>query len=260
METRLVSLWTVAHSRQPELLDDPALPTGDHILALETLARINALSCTARQVANAIVRMLSQLPPRNGPLRVVDLASGGGDVTIALARRLNRPGALRQPDPVIPHCHVTGIDISPRSVDRATQLAKSSGAQGVSFLVRDIVTEGCPPCDIVTSSLFLHHLDDPSAEKVIRSLAGAAVLGGVLSDLIRSRVGLLLAVVGTTVLGRSKVARVDGPLSVRAARTLIEYRMLLNRAGLPTATLRRVWPPRVLLEWTSDPLTHMRQS
>ena len=132
-----MSLWTVAHSRQPELLDDPALPAGDHILALETLARINALSCTARQVANAIVRMLSQLPPRNGPLRVVDLASGGGDVTIALARRLNRPGALRQPDPVIPHCHVTGIDISPRSVDRATQLAKSSGAQGVSFLVRD---------------------------------------------------------------------------------------------------------------------------
>lgn len=255
-----MSLWTVAHSRQPELMDDPSLSATDHILALEALARINALSCTARQVANAIVRMLSQLPPRDGPLHVVDLASGGGDVTIALARRLNRPGAYRQRGPAIPCCHVTGIDISPRAVDRATQLAEASGVQGVSFLVRDIVAEGCPPCDIVTSSLFLHHLDDTRAAEVIRSLASAAVLGGVLSDLIRSRAGLFLAVVGTTVLGRSKVARVDGPLSVRAARTLFEYRTLLNRAGLTTARLRRAWPQRVLLEWTSDPLAQLRQT
>jgi hypothetical protein len=52
------------------------------------------------------------------------------------------------------------------------------------------------------------------------------------------------------------VARVDGPLSVRAARTPAEYRALAARAGLPQASVRRVWPERVLLEWRSaEPVT-----
>ena len=67
--------------------------------------------------------------------------------------------------------------------------------------------------------------------------------------LVRSRFGLVLATVGTAVLSTSRVARVDGPLSVRAARTLSEYAALFAAAGLRGASLRRVWPERVLVEW-----------
>ena len=114
-----------------------------------------------------------------------------------------------------------------------------------------MLAEGCPPCDIAVSSLFLHHLDDASAIDVLSSMAAAARLGGAVSDLVRSRAGLVLAVLGTTLLARSRVARVDGPLSVRAARTPTEYRDLAARAGLPHVIVRRTWPERVMLEWRS---------
>ncbi|MFM9195643.1 MAG: nucleotide-binding protein, partial [Planctomycetia bacterium] len=76
-----------------------------------------------------------------------------------------------------------------------------------------------------------------------------AGLGFVVSDLIRSRLGLALAVVGTAVLSSSRVARVDGPASVRAARTIPDYRRLLAAAGLAAATIPRTWPERAVVIW-----------
>jgi len=58
-----------------------------------------------------------------------------------------------------------------------------------------------------------------------------------------------LAHVGTTMLARSRVARVDGPLSVKAARTTAEYRRLLVAADLPHAQIDRTWPERVCVSW-----------
>ncbi|MFN5755708.1 MAG: methyltransferase, partial [Planctomycetia bacterium] len=155
-----------------------------------------------------------------------------------------------------PAVRVTGIDVSPRAVAHATARAADAriadGAE-VAFAVRDVVADGCPACDIATSSLFLHHLDDADAIRVLRSLAAAARIGVVVSDLLRSRAGLALAMLGTTVLSSSRVARVDGPLSVRAARTLSEYRDLFDRAGLHGATIRRAWPERAVITWRRDP-------
>ena len=146
---------------------------------------------------------------------------------------------------------VTGLDISSRAVARAERHSRRrTGGAHVSFSVHDILTDACPPCDIATVSLFLHHLDDDEAVHVLSSLARAARIGIVASDLLRNATGLTLAVVGTAVLSRSRVARVDGPLSVRAARTPDEYRTLLDRAGLQEATIHRGWPQRAILVWT----------
>jgi len=71
----------------------------------------------------------------------------------------------------------------------------------------------------------------------------------VISDLVRSRLGLWLAVVGTSLLSASRVARVDGPRSVRAARTVEEYLTLCEAAGLVGATVRRTWPERAIVQW-----------
>ena len=244
-----MSLWSIPRARQAELMDDPALPAAEHMHALDALARINMLSLTASQVMGAINRMMprSQSAPTESrhncrPLQVIDVACGGGDVTVALARRLGRR---------LPAVHVTGLDISPRAVARAERHSRRKpGGTPVSFAVHDILAKECPPCDVATVSLFLHHLDDDDAVRVLVSLARAARIGIVASDLLRNATGLTLAVVGTAVLSRSRVARVDGPLSVRAARTPAEYRMLLDRAGLREATIHRAWPQRAILAWT----------
>jgi SAM-dependent methyltransferase len=248
-----VCIWSVEPCRQPELMDDPALPEGDHLAALDALATLNAVSLTARHLASAVLRVTTGPRPAGRPLVIVDVACGGGDVTLALADRLARRLAdPAQPGPAV--VHVLGIDSSPRAIDRARERATSRGSTPPAtcdFAVRDVLAEGCPPCDIAVSSLFLHHLDDASAVDVLSSMAAAARLGGAVSDLVRSRAGLVLAVLGTTLLARSRVARVDGPLSVRAARTPTEYRDLAARAGLPHLMVRRTWPERVMLEWRS---------
>lgn len=231
------SSWSVAHARSPELMDDPALDPREHLAALSALGRINALSRTAAQLATEIRRFVPRSRSAGPAIRVIDVACGGGDVTVALARRLG------------PAFHVTGIDMSGRAVRRAEDLALRRGVGNVSFAVCDVLAAGCPACDVAVTSLFLHHLDDDRAAALVRSLAAAATLGIVVSDLVRSRRGLFLAQVVTRVLTRSRVARVDGPLSVRAARTLPEYRLLMDRAGLPAARIEATWPERALITW-----------
>lgn len=254
---RGVFSWSVPPARLPELMDDPGLPEAEHLQALTALRRINALSFTAAGLAREVAALAGRGPaaraadslPGGVPegLTVVDVACGGGDVTLDLAARLARSPAGAA------GVRVIGIDVSPRAVARARSLAgraMSPGAAGTEFAEHDIVAAGCPPCDVAVSSLFLHHLDDDAAVAVLGSMAAAARLGVVISDLVRSRLGLALAVLGTTVLSGSRVARVDGPRSVRAARTPAEYRRLLDAAGLTTARIRRAWPERVLLTWS----------
>lgn len=240
-----VPFWSLPHVREPELMDDPALAEAEHLRALVALGRINALSRTVPRLAAGIAMLAGDPADDRAALEVIDVACGGGDVTIDLARRLETAGRWRT-------VAVTGIDISPRALDRARALAARRGS-AASFLLRDITAEGCPPCDVAVSSLFLHHLDDDEARTLLRTMAAASSRGIVVSDLVRSRIGLLLARVGTTILARSRVARIDGPLSVRAARTPAEYRALLDSAGLTGATVRRVWPERVVIVWRVPP-------
>jgi len=233
--------WSIACSRSPELMDDPALDAGEHLEALTALARINAISRTAAQLTAAIHRLVPKPPVGREPIDVVDVACGGGDVTIALARRLG------------PGYRVTGIDISPRAVERATEQAARSGVSSAGFTVCDVLAAPVPRCDVAVSSLFFHHLDDGPAAAALRAMATSAAVGGVVSDLVRSRRGLALAYLATHVLTASRVARVDGPLSVRAARTLSEYRDLFDRAGLHGAVIRRAWPERAVITWRREP-------
>ncbi|MFM8634151.1 MAG: methyltransferase domain-containing protein [Planctomycetia bacterium] len=236
-------IWSLPQCRTPELMDDPDIAERDHVEALDALATINAVSRTASQIAAAVQWMSPSLAT---PLVVIDVACGGGDVTCDLARRLCRitPSACSP-------ARVIGLDRSGRAIDRARRVAAARGIDA-SFEVRDVLADGLPECDVAVSSLFLHHLDDAAARRLMRAMAEAARRGIVVSDLVRSRVGLALAVVGTTFLSRSRVARVDGPLSVRAARTPDECRELCRSAGLHGAVVTRVWPERLMIRWRKD--------
>jgi len=229
--------------RPPELMDDPALDQAEHDQALTALARINWISGTASQLGRRAVRLLQTAAAADRrPVQVVDIACGGGDLTAAVARYLG--ARLARPVEVI------GLDVSERAIGWARQRqAGRGGSASLTFTQADIVRDGCPPCDIAMHSLFLHHLGDDAAVALLRGMAAAADVGGVFSDLLRSRLGLLLAQLGTTLLARSRVARVDGPLSVKAARTPAEYRQLLDAAGLSTAQIDRTWPERVCVSW-----------
>jgi 2-polyprenyl-3-methyl-5-hydroxy-6-metoxy-1,4-benzoquinol methylase len=118
------------------------------------------------------------------------------------------------------------------------------------FFVHDALMNPLPEgYDVVTCSLFLHHLDNVEAEGMLRTMGAAARKLVVASDLVRNRWAYLMAVVACRVLTRSPIVRVDGPLSVAAAFTVAEARALAERAGLSGATFTKYFPERFLLVW-----------
>jgi SAM-dependent methyltransferase len=220
-------------------MDQPGLDLAVHSQALRGLGRINRVSRSASILWPEIAGLARTESRR--PVRVLDLAAGGGDVAIALARRARRDGL---------DIAIEGCDISPVAVRFANRAADAAGVP-VRFFPLDALNELLPTgVDIVTCSLFLHHLDGDQAFRLMRKMAGAARSTILVNDLLRSRAGYWLAWAGCRLLSRSRIIHHDGPVSVRAAFNLDEVRDLSERAGLVGARLQRRWPWRFLLSWS----------
>ncbi|WZO98615.1 methyltransferase domain-containing protein [Isosphaeraceae bacterium EP7] len=220
-------------------MDQPGLDGAAHREALEALRRVNGLSAGVRAVW-PLIRAFSEERRRKGdsrPVRVLDLATGGGDFPVRLWKRARKAGVALE---------IAGCDMSDLAVDHASAHALNAGA-AVRFFRHDVLADPLPEgYDVLTSSLFLHHLDEPEAIELLRRMrqAGELVL---VDDLLRSPVGWLLAYAGIRILSRSKVAHVDGPLSVEGAFTCEEVRELARLAGWPEADVTPRFPCRFLL-------------
>jgi len=219
-------------------MDQPGLDARSHQQALHGLGRINRWSGTAGMLWPPLAALARTDVPRT--VRILDLASGGGDVAIRLAHKARCTGLA---------VTVEGCDVSPVAVEHATREASRRGA-AVRFFAADALDGDLPPgYDAVVCSLFLHHLTREQAVALLRRMAAAAGRLVLVNDLVRSRRGLWLARVGTRLLSRSPVVHIDGPRSVAGAFTVAEARQLAAEAGLAGATVEDRWPCRFLLTW-----------
>ena len=221
----------------PEIMDQPGLDASEHAQALRGLERINRISATPRILWNPI-RCLAKESSR--PLRVLDIACGGGDILQQLARRSARD-SLR--------IVYAGCDISPTAVAHAQQNADRNG-HTVRFFQHDILDAPLQEhYDVVMCSLFLHHMDEKAACIVLERLKTTSARLVLVHDLVRSPLGYVVAVVGTRLLSRSPIVHNDGPISVKAAFSIAEARDLAARCGMMDARVSWQWPFRFLLEW-----------
>lgn len=215
--------------RQPEIMDSPLLDEGRHRRALDALGRINLLSRTAPQVW----RLARPVMRAERPVRIVDVACGGGDVALRLEAMARRCGIAVE---------VIGCDASAVAVQRAAERRDAAGLRA-RFVQLDALRDRLPGADIVYSTLFLHHLDEGNAVRLLARMADAARRMLIVQDLERTVTGWLLAFVGVHLLTRSDVAHTDGPRSVRGAYTRAEAVDLARRAGLEARVLG-CWPRR----------------
>ena len=227
-----------ARCQESELMDDPALDAPRHHEALRGLARINRWSRSAQIVWPPIWDLAKRTPGRT--LRVLDVATGAGDVPVALWRI-----ARRHRIPLELHA----CDRSPQAVDFSTHRAARAGAP-IRWFQFDAFQEDWPAgYDVVMHSLFLHHLSDEQAPIMLQRMGRSAAHLVLVNDLVRSVSGLVLATVATRVLTPSGVVHTDARRSVRAAYTAPEAAALAARAGLHQARVVRRWPCRFLLTW-----------
>jgi ubiquinone/menaquinone biosynthesis C-methylase UbiE len=125
---------------------------------LENLRRYSAPSATlydavtARLITGFLTRVARDLAKLAPQARVLEVGSGPGRLATTLAE-------------VAPDIRVTGIDIAPDMVERATALAVSSEvADRVEFLVGDVASLPFPDTsfDVVVSTFSAHHWPDPA--------------------------------------------------------------------------------------------------
>ncbi len=222
-------------------MDSPDLEPGRFVGSLEGLRRVNRVTGSARilqpHLESAARAQVS------GPLRVLDVACGGGDVPIALLRRL-RARSL----PVV----IDGCDVNPIAVAQATDRAKCQGVSATFFQL-NVLEDALPDdYDIVMSSLFLHHLSSNEARGFLSNAAAAARRLVLIHDLVRCRAGLWLAQIGTRLLFCNDVCAHDGPRSAEGAFTIREMRRLALDAGLDACRIEARFPYRFLLQWSPD--------
>jgi 2-polyprenyl-3-methyl-5-hydroxy-6-metoxy-1,4-benzoquinol methylase len=229
--------------RQPEEMDRPDIAEPDFAGSLQALERINWLSGSAGILWPAIRDLARQLGGTS--LSLLDLATGAGDIPLRLWGKARRASIALE---------LHGCDRSGHAVHFATQRARDAQAD-VRFFQFDALNDPFPAeYDIVTTSLFLHHLDSDQAIELLRRMAGAARRLVLVNDLNRCRRGFLLAWIGARLLSRSPVAHVDAPRSVEGAFTPQEALELARRAGWEGARVARRWPCRFLLAWRKPPV------
>ena len=232
-------LWPDLTKRdlRPELMDQDGLDADEHRQALSALGRVNLLSGSAAILWPAIQRLGRSL---DRPLTLLDIACGGGDVTVGLSNRARR-GKV--------DLEILGVDKSAVAIEVARRRASGAGKRA-RFETMDVLQGPLPSgFDIVTCSLFLHHLSREAAVSLLRRMADAASHLVLVNDLRRSTAGYLAAKAGCQILTRSYMVREDGPQSVEAAFTIDEAAALCDDAGLAGCEIKPRWPFRFLLVW-----------
>lgn len=228
-------------TREPELMDDPALDARSHLKARRGLARLNALS----GAAHALWRPISRLAAEKGlsAIKVLDIATGSADVPLRLwriARRHNLP------------MQIDGCDFSQTALERAQAAARRCGASA-NFFKLDVFADAIPSgYDVVMTCLFTHHLSDQETIALLRAMAQATRHLLIVSDLQRSPLNHALVWFATRLVSTSPIVHFDGPASVRNSFTPDELLNLAKAAGLEGAIVEEIFPCRMILRWSKS--------
>ncbi len=224
--------------RVAEIMDRPDLEPDLHRRALHGLATLNFLSRSVEILWPRIYRIACRL---RRPVRILDLATGGGDIPLKLWRRAQQASV---------QVEILGIDIRPIALEVAEVRAEKARA-ALRFAKLNVLHDDLPDdYDIVMCSLFLHHLDEDDAIRLLGRMAAAARQLVLVNDLVRNRGGLVVVAAAARLFTRSPVVWTDASRSMRAAFTVSELHDLARSAGMHGGRLTRHWFCRMLLEWS----------
>ena len=226
--------------RRDEMMDDPKLDVSLHRAALQGLARINRLSFASKVLYTPIRDYANSI---EAPVRIVDIASGSADIPIAILHKANAEGI---------RIEFVACDVSAVALEQAQRAASRAGVP-LETRCMNILHEPIPSCDIVTCSLFTHHLTDDQIRVLVERIMEADPGLVLINDLRRCLWGRMLAAVIPRLITRSQVVHNDAVLSARAALTPRELGTIVEGAGMVPASIRRRFPARMLLEWKRNP-------
>ena len=217
----------ISRSDEAELLDEAAQDPDELAANFRDIKRVNQIFGGTSTVLRLLPHLLNTMPAGK-PVTVLDLATGCGDIPVALSRWAKRRGVPMT------------IIASDASADILELARREIGSNPDITLARhDARSVPLPDkhVDIVLCSLSLHHFPADEAVQVLREMDRLARVGFILNDLRRSRLGYTGAWIAAHLATRNRLTRNDAPLSVRRAYTPEELELLMERAGIDDATI-----------------------
>ena len=220
-------LTPLPRSDQEELLDGDLPDAAELGENFRDIQRVNQLLGGTSTVLRHLPELLTAVPS-DRPATILDLATGSGDIPLAISRWAER----RE--------HRVAIVASDSSAAILALARKQvSGRADISLTEYDARAVTLPDAsfDIVLCSLSLHHFTPDDAVRVLREMDRVARHGFILNDLRRGRLGFVAAWIAARLTTRNRLTRNDAPLSVRRAYTVDELAALLRRAGVEDAKI-----------------------
>jgi len=195
----------------------------------ESLRDLEQLNRYFGGVRTALVHLSRMVGERSqGPLTILDIATGGADIPRAICRWARR----------------RKLAIAIEAVDRGDQVLAAANEWSIDFPEIRLRQVQAPPLpypdhsfDYVIASLFFHHLNEAEGILLLREMARVARCGLLVNDLLRSRLARLLTAMTTRLLSGSRLTRHDGPMSVLRGFRPQELHRMATKAGLANARL-----------------------
>lgn len=216
-------------SDDEELLDETAHAPAELAENLRDIRRVNRILGGTATTLRHLPRLIDTIPDRR-PVTVLDLATGSGDIPLAISRWAKRRDLSLT---------IVASDSSREILTVAQE--HIAGDPAISLAQYDARAVPLPDeqFDIVLCSLSLHHFSPDDAVQVLREMNRLARAGFILNDLARGRLGYGAAWVAAHLTTGNRLTRNDAPLSVRRAYTPSELEAMLRRAGINDATISR---------------------
>ena len=169
-----------------------------------------------------------------GPVHILDVGSGGGDLLRRVAEWAQRRGVA---------VRLTGIDLNPYAARAAAESTPKE--LGIEWVTGDALQyRADTPVDVVVSSLMAHHLEDEQIVALLRWMEATARRGWFVNDLERSERSARMFAWLARAVRWHKFVRHDGPVSFRRAFREEDWERLLAAAEIPRgAVTMEHWRP-----------------
>jgi len=212
----------------PELMDEPCAYE-EFRACLHDLAKVNRFTRAYKPTIDFLDRVVARkdLPQ---PLRILDVASGGGDMLRQVAEWAERRGIAVE---------LTGLDLNPYSTRAAREFGvrdpeDKPGASGIRWITGDVFAYvSAERIDVVLSALFTHHLSSADVVRFVAWMEKNARVGWFVNDLQRSARAARWFRVLPVIMRWHRFVRHDGPVSLRRAFRENDWRRMLAAANIP---------------------------
>ena len=200
-----------------EMMDRPQPVSRELDRDLDRLRQLNRWFGSYRLVSTFIRRWVTP----GARMRVIDLATGSGDIPRLLVDHARKIGARIQVD---------AVDRQAATLEIASRL--STGYPEISYHEANILEwDSAQRYDIALCSLVLHHFSDDDAAKVLRRCRELSKRFVLVSDLRRGFLLIGGVYMLTAVIFREPMTRFDARVSAQRAFSFGEMRELAIQAG-----------------------------